>query len=378
MFRVEHSGLIPNVPRGTFFIWGVIMAKLYDKNGWIDFDRLNKLSGTLNIVLAPRNSGKTFGKMLYNHNKGIPYIFMRTTQQQIDTVFVNELSPFEKLNRETGSRYICSKLPGLPVTAVYSDYTENEEGKRKPVGAPVNFCMALLQVGSIRGFNLDYIPELIYDEFVKHNGEIIRNYGKSDLMYFDAIVTLNRARELSGLPPIKQWLFGNTDNLAIPILQSLHLINTIIGMRNNYENYRKLPNGIAIFLCDDSPAAKRLSEISNVAKMLEGTNYYEMAYKNSFVYDDMSDCNIQAIGQYKPVAIISDLMLMEHKYKDLYYIRAYTGDCNGVTLYPPGKAGKDRFKMEYGFLYFWFINGNLIFSDYDTKIKFLHLIDVDI
>ena len=355
------------------------MAKLYTKDGWIDFEKLEKLSATLNIVLAPRNSGKTYGKMLYNHNKQIPYIFMRTTQQQIDTVFVNELSPFEKLNKDIGSKYCCMKLPGVPIVGVYGDY-EEKDGQRKPIGAVINFALSLANVGNIRGFNLDYIPELLYDEFVKHNGEIIRNYNKSDLMYFDAIVTLNRAREITGKKPLKQWLFGNTDNLGIPILQSLNLVNIILNMRANHENYRKLQEkDIAIFLCDDSPASKRLAEISTIANILQGTEYYDMAYKNSFAFDDFSDCIPQNIKQYEPLAVIDGLMVMEHKSKDLYYIRAYAGDkINGVQIYTSNSAGKERFKMEYGYLYFWMINNSVYFSSYNEKLHLKQLLNIDL
>lgn len=354
------------------------MANLYTKEGWIDFDRLERLSSTFNVVLAPRNSGKTYGKMLYNHNKGIPYIFMRTTQQQIETVFATELSPFEKLNRDVGSKYICQKIPNLPLIGVYGDYKE-EEGKRTPLGVPVNFAVSLASIGSIRGFNLDYIPELIYDEFVKHNGEIIRNYGKSDLMYFDALVTLNRARELNGLPPLKQWLFGNTDNLGVPLLQSLRLISPILNMRRSGENYKKMQDrGVSIFLCDDSPAAKRLSEISDIAKLIKGTDYYDMAYNNSFAYDDFTDCIPQNIRQFNPVAVIDGIMLMEHKSKDLYYVRGYTGtSMNGVEIYPGTKAGREKFRMDYGYLKFWLISSAILFSSYVEKLKFMKVLNID-
>lgn len=354
------------------------MANLYTKDGWINFEKLEKLSSTLNIVLAPRNAGKTYGKMLYNHEHGINYIFMRTTQKQIDTVFINEFSPFEKLNRDIGSRYTCARIPKTSVTAVYGDYQETDEGKRKPVGSPVNYCLSLLQVGSIRGFNLDYVPELIYDEFVKHPGEIIQNYNKSAIMYFDIMATINRAREITGNKPLKQWLFGNSDNIGVPILQELRLIKPILAMMESGENYRKLPNrDISIFLCSDSPAAKRIKEISSIAKIIDGTSYSEMMFDNSFVNDDFSNCNPQPIGQYIPVAVIGKLMVMEHKTKDLYYIRFYDGNINGARVFSDSATGRELFRQEYGFLYYWFLNDCIYFSSYNEKLRFKSIFDID-
>lgn len=354
------------------------MAKLYTKEGWIDFEKCEKLSSTLNIILAPRNAGKTYGKMLYNHKKQIPYIFMRTTQKQIDTVFTDELSPFEALNRHEGSRYICQRIPKTSVTAVYSDYDTDDNGKRKPKGAPVNYCISLLQIGTIRGFNLDHVPELIYDEFVKHPGEIIQNYSKSAEMYFDIMVTLNRAREMQGKKPLKQWLFGNSDNLGVPILQNLRLIKPILSMMQSGENYRKLQDrDISIFLCSDSPAAKLLQEISSISKILDGTAYSEMAFENEFINDDFSMCAPQPIGQYVPVALIGNVMLMEHKNRDLYYIRAYSGNMDGAERYTTSSAGIAKFKEDFGYLYYWYLNDSIYFSSYNEKLYFKRLLAID-
>lgn len=354
------------------------MAKLYTRDGWLDFDKLERLSSTLNIVIGPRNAGKTYGKMLYNHNHGIPYIFMRTTQKQIDTIFINEFSPFGALNRDVGSRYFCKMLPKSNVAAVYTDYTE-KDGKEIPKGKPVNYAVSLLQVGSIRGFNLDYVPELIYDEFIKHPGEIIQNYGKSDVMYFDIIMTLNRAREMRGQRPLKQWLFGNSDNLGVPILQSLRLIRVIMSMLENGENYRKLPErDISIFLCMDSPAARKMKEISAIEKIITGTDYAAMAFENNFVNDDFSGCQPQPIGQYTPLAVIGRVMLMEHKTKDLYYVRAFDSDViNGVRVYKNTAAGRELFRNDYGFLYFHYLNDGILFSSYTEKLFMRDLLKID-
>lgn len=353
------------------------MANLYNKDGWIDFDKLNRLSSTLNIVIGPRNAGKTYGKLLYNHQHNIPYVFLRTTQKQIDTVFLDNLSPFEKINHDTGSRYCCARLPKSSIIGVYEDYTETD-GKRKPTGKPVNYCAALMQIGSVRGFNLDTIPELIYDEFVKHPGEIIQNYNKSALMYFDIMSTLNRAREINGRPAIKQWLFGNSDNLGVPLLQELRLIRPIMSMLQAGENFRKIKEReISIFICNDSPAARRLKEISTIAKIIDGTDYAEMAYHNAFVYDDFSMCEPQPIGQYNPIAVIGKIMLMEHKTKDLYYVRRYEGNVSGVRQYSDSVTGRELFRVEFGYLYYWLLNDSIYFSAYSEKLYFKALLKVD-
>ena len=86
------------------------MAKLYLPNGFLDFDKLEKLSSTLNIVIGARNSGKTYGALLHFTGAGRPFVFLRTQKSQIDLVFSDELSPFNKLNRDLSTRYIVDKV----------------------------------------------------------------------------------------------------------------------------------------------------------------------------------------------------------------------------------------------------------------------------
>ena len=86
------------------------MANLYLPNGFIDFARMEKLAGTLNIVIGPRNAGKTYSALLHFTGAGRPFIFLRTQKSQIDLVFSEELSPFNKLNRDLSTRYIVDKV----------------------------------------------------------------------------------------------------------------------------------------------------------------------------------------------------------------------------------------------------------------------------
>ncbi|MBO5900572.1 MAG: phage DNA encapsidation protein, partial [Lentisphaeria bacterium] len=251
------------------------MAKLYLPNGFLDYEKLEKLSSTLNIVLGPRNAGKTYGALLHFTGAGRPFIFLRTTKTQIDLVFSDELSPFNKLNRDLSTKYCVDKVDKSGLIAVFNDY-EEEEGLRIPAGDRVGYCLALSQVGATRGFNLDEVEVLLYDEFIHHPGEVVRGANKQFVMYADIVFTLNRTRELEGRPPLRQWLFGNSDDLTNNILLELRIVNSIIKMKAAGENYLKLPDrDISIFLLDDSPAARRLGEKSALSKVFAGSSYLE-------------------------------------------------------------------------------------------------------
>lgn len=355
------------------------MANLYLPNGFIDFTKMEKLAGTLNIVIGPRNAGKTYSALLHFTGAGRPFIFLRTQKSQVDLVFSEELSPFNKLNRDLSTRYMVDKVDKSGLIAVYNDY-EEKDGVRIPAGDRIGYCLALSQVGATRGFNLDEVEVLIYDEFVRHPGEIIRGADKQFTMYADIVFTLNRAREIEGKPAIRQWLFGNSDDLSNNILLELKVVNTIIKMRQAGENYVKLADrNIAIFLLDDSPAAKRLAETSELSKVFAGSSYTDMAYKNEFVYDDFSDCRAIDLHAYKPLFRWGNIVCYQHKRQDSYYLRSVDPGAvfSGIPWYPSDKRGTTNAKEENAWIYFSWLACNVTFDSFATKAKFLALYGLD-
>lgn len=355
------------------------MAKLYLPNGFLDFDKLEKLSSTLNIVIGARNSGKTYGALLHFTGAGRPFVFLRTQKSQIDLVFSDELSPFNKLNRDLSTRYIVDKVDKSGLIGVYDDYSE-KDGVRIPGGKLIGYCLALSQVGATRGFNLDDVDVLIYDEFVAHPGEVVRSSNKQFTMYADIVFTLNRARELSGRPALKQWLFGNSDDLANNILLELKIVNSIIKMRQAGENYLKIPErDISIFLLDDSPAAKRLAKESALSRVFAGSSYNDMAFNNDFVYDDYSDCKAADLHAYQPLFRYGQIVCYEHKRQQSYYLRTVDASAvfAGIPYYPTDARGTTNARECNAWLYFSWLACNVTFDSFATKAKFLKLFALD-
>ena len=167
------------------------MANLYDQNGYINFTKCEALSSSLNIMIGARNSGKTFGALLHYTRVGVPFVFLRTTKAQVDLVFNQELSPFNKLNQLKGTRYCVEKIPKSNLIGIYDDYEYTDEGKMIITGSLRGYCMALSQIGATRGFNLDQVRVLIYDEFVFHAGEVVQGKDQQFLKYADIIFTIN-------------------------------------------------------------------------------------------------------------------------------------------------------------------------------------------
>lgn len=355
------------------------MAKLYLENGFIDFVKCEALSSTLNIMIGPRNSGKTIGALLHFTKCSAPFIFIRTTKAQTELVFSDELSPFNKVNALRGTRFCVDKIPKSDLIGIYDDYRIDEKGCREITGDLRGYALALSQVGATRGFNLDHVELLIYDEFVKHPGEVIQGDKVQFSKYADIVFTINRDRELSGRPPIKQWLFGNSDDLANNILTSLNLVSYFIRMKQAGENYLKLSErDISLFMMDDSPAAARLMETSALSKIFAGTEYLDMALSNEFIHDDFSDCFPQDIKPFNPVFVYGNICVYRHKRKEEYYIREIKAGAlfSGIPRYANDDRGRINAREDHAGLYFCWLAGVVSFDSYTTKLTFFKLYNI--
>lgn len=355
------------------------MAALYQPSGYIDFIKCEALSSALNIMIGPRNAGKTFSALLHFTRVGVPFAFMRTTKTQIDLVFSPEMSPFNKLNDYEGTKYWPEKLPKTDLIGIYDNYEIDEKGKVQVSGSLRGYCFSLSQVGATRGFNLDQVQVLIYDEFVAHAGEMIQGKNQQFQKYADIVFTINRTRELEGKPVIKQWLMGNSDDLSNNILCELGLVRTIINMKKAGENYIKLPErDISIFLLDDSPVAQVLSDHSALSKIFAGSEYVDMAFKNEFIHDDYSDCYPIDIHPYAPLMRYGNIVIYQHKRKEGYYVREVRPDAvfNGIPSYAQDSRSTLQAREDFAGIYFCWLVGIVSFDSYETKLKFMKLYNI--
>ena len=138
--------------------------KLYDNNGYLDFDKLldSCLDTPFIFIIGGRGTGKTFGGLKYCKdqfdNTGRPFIFMRRTQTKSDIVSNSLFSPFKPLNEMFNWNIepftISHGLSGFYNTTV------NENGKISKDGNIVAYIMAMSTFSNVRGFdasNIDYI-----------------------------------------------------------------------------------------------------------------------------------------------------------------------------------------------------------------------------
>lgn len=346
---------------------------LYDKNGRPDFDKIEPLAGVLNILIGGRRIGKTFGCFAHwVKTRPGQFLYVRSSKNAVEKVFNAQLSPLSPINAKLGTDLQPVRVPDCTdIIAVY-EAGEERDKKGRPVirGLPVGYAVSIQDIAAVRGFNLDGVTDIIYDEFIRHPGEIVRSYRDLHTMYHDLYITVNNERETSrGVEPVRSWLLGNSDNLDNPILTSWHLVSRILQLKaagGNYDYDAK--RGIAIFLFSDAPIKERFKK-GKVARLLEGTEYYDMAYENDFVNDDLTNCGLQAVGQYSPLFTYNQYVVSTHKRHERIYV--YRGRASGVPSYTSGKISREAMLDDFGRLYYVLLGGCMYFDCYETKLEIL-------
>ena len=340
------------------------MGELYLQNGYVNARAWFEDSAPFIVALGGRGIGKTFGALreLVSGKHG-KYIYMRRTQAQIDACKLAELNPFKSVNDATGSTEIIVPM-GKYTAGIYKG--KETDGVLKPDGAPDGIGMALSVFSNIRGVDGLGYRVLLYDEFIKESHERpIKNEGDAFLNCYE---TINRNRELQGMPPLKAILLSNANDLASPVLESLGIIEKIEKMQRTGKARSTHAGGtISIYLYADSPISAEKKNTALYKVTQAGSDFNNMALSNVFSAANYEYVGTAPINEYQPVASIGNITAYKHKSQHVYYIvRGVKSDIHYNMLPLDIKA----FRRTYWYLYEAMLNRDLFYSSAAVKIEF--------
>ena len=190
------------------------MAKVYDSNGWVNWDYLINQGSAFTMVVGARGVGKTYGLMKYCLDKGRKFIYLRRLKSQLDQCANNAGNPFKKLNTDLGRNIKPKGTQGGVL------FDEN--------GEVVALGVALSTVANVRGFDYSDYDMIIFDEAVASDGE--RPIPHEFNAFLNFYETVNRNRELAGDKPVQAVLLGNANRLTNPYYSGWHFMKTALNM----------------------------------------------------------------------------------------------------------------------------------------------------
>ena len=337
--------------------------KLYLDSGYLDIREILKQGLPFNFIIGNRACGKTYGALETAVTDGITFLFMRRTQAQADIINKPEFSPFKVLNVDKGWTVGTSSITKYN-SGFY--HMEEQDGKLTPVSGPIGYTAALSTFSNVRGFDGSDIKLLIYDEFIPEKHE--RPIKGEATAFFNTYETINRNRELTGIPPLQCLCLANANDLANPIFLELNLVRRCEKMRaSGQEVYIDRKRGIGLFILHDSPIAKKKAQTA-LYKMVGDGQFAQMSLSNDFSMEERSRIQSRKITEYKPVVMIGEITIFRHKSRREYYVAACkAGSC---PAFGTGDVERARFRRAYGQIWLEYLKNNIIFEEYLCEILF--------
>ena len=323
------------------------MSGLYLESGYLDFDFVmsRKPQVPFIFMIGGRGTGKTYGAIQWTIKNDEHVLFMRRTQDEVDTI-MNDANlsaaktPVEDMGYTLSARRISKKNSILSYA-------------KDPEDPPVDFITtcALSTFASLRGFSAAQYKYLFFDEFIKEpHVHALKSEGRA---LFNAYETVSRNRELFGLPPLRMICMSNSEDIYNPIFSEFGLENDFLKMSEMGQNYKIIRDRIAIYNLSDSPISWQKAETA--IYQLGNTTFNEMALANRFSVDT-SIIKSMSLKGMKPVCNYRGVCF----YTGRGVIYAAGAENHSVESYGGTEREKKGLLATYPMIRFCYMRGALI------------------
>ena len=340
--------------------------RIYDKNGYVNIPSIIMHEAVFIFIYGGRGTGKTYGSLGYVVDHDHKFIYMRRLQAQADLVKKQDMQPYKTLNRDRG--WNIEPFPVNKYVSEFRDATTNKDGKLipDPDGKTYGLLTSLSTFSNLRGIDLHDIEVMFLDEFIPElNERPIK--GEADAL-FNAYETANRNRELNGEPPIKLVCLANSNRIDNPIFLELNLIRIAEKIRKSgneyyYDKRRRM-------LLIDLYKSKISEEKSHTAlyDLTRGTEFFNMAIKNTFLNEERGRIETRPIKEYKPVVAVGEITIYKHKSKKEYYVTQFRS--GSPREYGTGEKDLNRFRKDCFYLWTAYMKQNIVFEEYINEVIF--------
>lgn len=322
------------------------------------------------FIVGGRGCGKTYGALKgawKDAMQGKSFYFVRRTDEE--RKLAELFNPFSRLNANEGW-HAMTKAIGKKVTGFYES-VPGEDGDDKPAGPPLGYMLSLSCIGSVRGLGLDdgSVDKAIFDEFIPEpHARLLKMEG---IAFLNAIESLNRNRELDGMEPITWYCLANSNKIDNPIFKSLHLVSVVERMiRKGQHDFYDYKRGLAIHLLQDMEFSEAKKKTA-LARMTEGSDFYDMAYNNQFAFNDFTSIRRLDAAGFTPCFAVDTACVWQRKgqkefyatYKEGSFAYRYRGSNDADRLLGRSRHGRSFLKA--------YAHGEITFESYEIKASLL-------
>ena len=335
------------------------MSKIYDSEGWVNWDYILSQSASFISVVGPRGVGKTYGVFKKLIKEGKKFIYLRRLKSQLDQCGKLEGNPFKKINDDL-SREIKPFSSGGIITFREIDKTGNI----------IAVGVALSVVANVRGIDFSDYDYIIFDEFIASAGERpIKNEFQAFLNFYE---TVNRNRELEGKQAVKCIMLGNANTLINPYFSAWHFMRTAVKMiTGNQMVWRSADNTRIVIMLLQSPISAKKKETALYQNANE--DFITMALDNAFRTDE-TNIKSEPLKEYIHIVSVGEIGIYKHKSDRKYYVSST--QCKS-PYYDSFGIGLKMFQQDYYMLrVHYMVSKNVWFESFELEVIFRELFDL--
>ena len=332
------------------------MGKLYQPDGWVNWDYILEQPASFVSVVGARGVGKTYGIFKKLITAGEKFIYLRRLKSQLDQCGKLEGNPFRKLNADLGQEITPYSSGGIIMFR-----SGDKTGDIAAAG------VALSVVANVRGIDFSDYNYIVFDEFIASIGERpIKNEFAAFLNFYE---TVNRNRELEGKAPVKCIMLGNANTLINPYFSAWHFMKTAVRMiTGNQMVWRSPDQSRMVILLLHSPISERKKDTALYQNAT--SDFIQMALDNSFRTDE-TNIRSEPLTEYIHMVSIGEIGIYKHKSERRYYVSGTQGD---KPYYDAFGIGLKMFQQDYYMLrVHYMVSKNVWFESFELEIIFREL-----
>lgn len=337
--------------------------KIYTNEGWLNAEEIISQKEPLIFVVGARGIGKTYGFIKYFVERKIPFIYMRRTQIESDLQGNEVTTSLKKILNDLGITQIEFKPAGKGKLHLINELVTDPEGNT--VSRNICICVPMSTMYGIRGFDFSDYQYGIYDEFITEpHVKALRQEGNAVAAAYE---TINRNRELEGMPAFKMLFLANSLNIANDVFLTFDLVEPaemLINAPDDQMIYRR--KNILLIIPKNSPISKKKESTSLYSEVSE--EYARMAIKNEFILNDFTYVGKKDLKEFRCRFNVDKLYIYQHKDQPVYYVTFTRGETK--DRYSSSYA--DLIRMQREKMKFWirYLDGKMLFDSYRAVALF--------
>lgn len=331
------------------------MAKIYDQDGWVNWDYIMAQNESIISVVGARGTGKTYGCFRWLISNRKKFLYLRRLKSQLEECRKEAGNPFRKLNTDLELNILPFSNGGT-VSFCYDE----KAGETAAVG------VALSVVANIRGVDYSDFDYIVFDEFIGSDGERpIRNEFQAFLNFYE---TVNRNRELEGRPAVKCIMLGNANRIANPYFTGWHCMRRVLRMiQGNQLVWRSEDRTRMIILLLESPVSARKAD--TVLYKNANQDFISMALDNAFRTDE-TKIKSEPLKEFTHIVSVGEIGIYKHKTERRYYVSSTVGQ----PFYEAFGIGLKMFQLDYYMLrVYYMVNKSVSFESFECELIFREL-----